>query len=165
MNQITVTVFSDLKEKTLEVLTQILQVFEAKGSRRYVRAKAQGISQAFITVKGRPDVIKGNVIEVSAFACLIEIEPRYRDYFQPGTFVPEVLLSLKGIRIRLAAKFLGFSRQNERVLLFRYFGLELKDGKMSYTQAISRETKQKFHKYISSCLRDDLKERLAAFEA
>ena len=165
MNQISVTPFSDLKERTLEVIGQILQIFEAKGSRRYVRAKAQGISQAFITVKGKAEAIKGQVVEISAFACLIEIDAMYRDYFQQGGFVPELLLALKGMRVRVAAKLLGFSKTNECILVFRYYGLELKDGKMSYAETISREVKQKLHKYISSCLRDNLKERLAAIEA
>ena len=79
--------------------------------------------------------------------------------------MPELLLSLKGIRIRLAAKLLGFSKANENILVFRYYGLELREGKMSYTKTITRESKQKFHKYISSCLRDNLKERLTAIEA
>ena len=165
LNQITITSFADLKNNSLVVIRQILEIFEAKGSRKYVKVKARGITQAFISIKASGEPVKGQVIELSAFACAILINEMYHSHFKPGMFISEVLLALKGIRIRLAARLLGFSKTNKDIYLFRYYGLEIKEGKMSYTETLSRDIRQKFHKYINSCLREEFKSKLAAIQS
>jgi hypothetical protein len=160
-NLATVTTFSDLKENTVGTLRTILQAFDARGNRKFIRVKARGTSEAFIMRKGRVDPIKGKIIDISAFAFACEIDPISHEYFQPGCLLSDILLSIKGIRIRTAAKLLGFSEKNRNIHIFRYFGTEIKDGKTVMTEKVPLETKQKLHRYISSCLKDDLKDKLA----
>ncbi len=161
-NLVSVTSFADLRTNAIEVFTKIFQAFDAKGNRKYIRVVPRDLSEAFVMVQNREEPVKGRIIDLSAAAFACEIDQRSHQYFaEPGGFFENVLLHIKGIRIRTAVKLLGFSKANTNVFIFKYYGTELKDGKISYTEKVSQEVKQKIHKYITSCLREDLKEKLA----
>lgn len=55
---------------------------------------------------------------------------------------------------------MGFSKANKNIFIFRYYGTELKDGKMTCSEKVPQQVKQKIHRYITYCLREDLKEKL-----
>jgi hypothetical protein len=160
-NLVTVTTFADLRENPVEVFKKIFQAFDARGSRKYIRVKPRDLSEAFIMLENLSDPIKAKVIDLSAAAFACEIDSLNQEYFDnPGMFVQDLLLNIKGIRIRTAAKLIGCSKENKNVLIFRYYGTELKDGKMTFSEKVPQEVKQKIHKYITSCLREDLKDKL-----
>ena len=164
-NLVTVTTFANLRENTVEVFKKIFQAFDAKGNRKYIRVKPRDLSEAFIVIPSQKDPIKGKVIDISAAAFACEIDPLHHEHFdQPGMFVHDLLLNIKGIRIRTAAQLVGYSRANKNILIFKYYGTELKDGKIVLSETVPQEVKQKIHRYITSCLREDLKEKLAAVE-
>ena len=83
------------------------------------------------------------------------------DLFKVGTIYPEVLLALKGIRVRTAARLLGFSKDNKDIFIFKYNSHKMKDNKMIIIDSVSYEAKKKFNSYIKCCLRDDMSEKLA----
>ena len=120
------------------------------------------LSEAFIMVQNRNDPVKGKIVDLSAAAFGCEIDQLNHEHFvKPGIFFHDILLHIRGVRIRTAAKLLGFSKANKNVFIFRYYGTELKDGKITYSEKVPQEVKQKIHKYITYCLREDLKEKLA----
>jgi len=161
-NLVSVTPFAELRTNPIEVFKKIFQAFDAKGSRKYIRVAPRDLSEAFIMVQNRNDPVKGKIIDLSASAFACEIDQHYHEHFvEPGSFFQNILLHIKGVRIRTAAKLLGFSEANKNVFIFRYYGTELKDGKTTYSENVPQEVKQKIHKYITSCLREDLKENLA----
>jgi hypothetical protein len=159
---VSVIPFAELKSNPIEVFKKIFQAFDAKGNRKHIRVIPRDLSEAFIMVQNRSDPVKGKIIDLSASAFACEIDQPYHEYFvEPGVFFENILLHIRGVRIRTAAKLLGFSEANKSVFIFRYFGTELKDGKMTYSEKVPQEVKQKIHMYITSCLREDLKEKLA----
>ena len=161
-NLVSVTSFADLRTNPIEVFTKIFQAFDAKGNRKYIRVVPRDLSEAFVMVRNREEPVKGRIIDLSAAAFACEIDQRSHQYFaKPGNFFQNVLLHVRGVRIRTPVKLLGFSKENKNVFIFKYYGTELKDGKRNYTERVSQEVKQKIHKYITSCLREDMKEKLA----
>ena len=163
MNQISVTPFDQLKQNTLGVLRTILQIFECRGQRQYIRVKAQGHSEALISISGRDQPIKGTIIDLSTSAFVCDVPETYHHYFEAGQYIREILLVLRGIRIRTAAKFLGYSQEKKNHFIMKFCTLSMKDGRFDYQEQIARETKQKLCNYIRTCLKTSLTERLEAF--
>jgi len=161
-NLVSVTPFAEPRTNPIEAFKKIFQAFDAKGNRKYIRVVPRDLSEAFIMVQNRSDPVKGKIIDLSASAFACEIDQLYReDFAEPGIFFRNILLHIRGVRIRTAAKLLGFSKANKNVFIFRYYGTELQDEKMTYSKKVPQEVTQKIHKYITSCLREDLKENLA----
>jgi hypothetical protein len=158
--QVPAITFASIKSNTVRVMEQILTVFDAKGLRRYVRVMARGITVAFFTVKGRDEPLRCKVVEISAQAFMCQIDDRWRHLFEAGSHIPEVQLALRGIRIRTAVQVVGFSREKKDVFILRFCGIELKDGKMEYTNKIPGEVRQKVHSYVRSCLKENLSEQM-----
>lgn len=165
MNQISVTPFDQLRQNTLGVLRTILQIFECRGQRQYIRVRAQGHSEALISISGRDQPIKGSLVDLSTSAFVCDIPEIYHHYFEAGQYIREILLVLRGIRIRTAAKFLGFSQEKKNHFIMKFCTLSVKDGRFDYEEQISRDPKQKLCNYIRTCLKDSLMERLSALAA
>jgi hypothetical protein len=165
MNQISVTPFDQLRQNTLGVLRTILQIFECRGQRQYIRVKAQGHSEALISVSGRDQPIKGSIVDLSTSAFVCDVPEIYHHYFGAGQYIREILLVLRGVRIRTAAKFLGYSQENKNHFIMKFCTLSMKDGRFDYEEQISRGPKQKLCNYIRTCLKDSLMERLSALAA
>ena len=163
-SQIPAISYSAIRTDTVKVLEQILTVFDARGMRRYVRVRARGISVAFVTVKGRSEPLRCNVTEISAYAALFEIEEEFKHYFEGGGYIPDVLLALRGIRVRAAVRVVGFSEANPGSFIVRFYGIQLEDGKMTYTERVPPEVRQKIHAYVRACLREEITEQLATVE-
>jgi hypothetical protein len=161
INNVSVISFDDLRKNTSKVLQKILLIFEAKGIRKHIRVAAQGICEAFISVKNIEKPVRGKVLELSSYAFACQIHEDFHDYFTVGSYIPEILLALRGIRIRISAKLLGFSRENKSIFIFKYCRYEIKDNKMDFSETISREAKQKIYSYIKSCLKEEITEKLA----
>lgn len=161
-NLVSVTPFAELRTNPIEVFKKIFQAFDARGNRRHIRVVPRDLSEAFIMVQNRNDPVKGKIVDLSASAFACEIDKLYHEHFlEPGIFFQNIILHIRGVRIRTAAKLLGFSEANKNVFIFKYYGTELKDGKMTYSEKVPQEVKQKIHKYITSCLREELKEKMA----
>jgi hypothetical protein len=158
--QIPAISFSNIQSNTVKVLEQILRVFDARGMRRYVRVNTRGISVAFMTLKGRKEPVRCPVHEISAVACVCEIPRDIQAHFQVGAYIPEVMLALRGIRIRTAVQIVGFSQENKDFFILKFVGIELKDGKMNYSEKTPGELRHKIHTYVRSCLKENLSEQL-----
>jgi hypothetical protein len=158
--QIPAISFSNIQTNTVKILEQILRVFDARGMRRSVRVKTRGISVAFLPVKGRNEPVRCAVHEISAVAFVCEIPRSIRAHFQVGAHIPEVMLALRGIRIRTAVQILGFSQENKDFYVFKFIGIEVKDGKMGYSEKTSGELRHKVHTYVRSCLKEELADQL-----
>ena len=162
LNQISVTSFNQLGKNALGVVRAILQVFEARGRRQYIRVRARGHSQALISVKDKDQPIKGVIKDLSTAAFVCDVPEIYHHHFEIGQYLDEVLLVLKGIRIRTAAKVLGYSRDKKNHFILKYCSLNMQDGRIQYDEQLPRERKHKLCSYIRTCLREELNELLAA---
>ena len=162
LNQISVTPFSQLKENTLAVLRTILRVFEARGQRRYIRVQAKGHSEALINVKGKEQPIKGSIKDLSTSAFICDVPEIYHHHFRVGQYLEEVLLVLRGMRIRTAVKIVGYSKNKKNEFILKYCSLNMKGGRIQYEELLGRERKQKLCGYIRSCLREELTMRLSS---
>jgi hypothetical protein len=159
--QIPTISFAALKDNSVQTLDKILTVFDARGMRRYVRVKSRGVCVAFVKLKGRSEPLRCVVSEISAYAMLCQVDPSYHHYFAVGSHLSDVMLTLRGIHIRTAVKVLGFSRENSSVFILKLCGIDIKDGKMVYTEAVPADTRRKIHTYVRSCLKEEIEEQLA----
>lgn len=152
--------FQDIKENTVAVLRKILTYFEARGTRKFVRTKTTGQSEAYFTVKNLENPLKARVMNVSSHAFLCMITKEDLPYFTPGSYFHEVLLVLKGIRLRTSVKIIGFNKDMPTVFVMKLCTAKLINSQLHYTDHIPPEIKNKMHNYIKICLKDNLNQKL-----
>jgi hypothetical protein len=152
--------FSTVEKNTLEVLQNILSIFEAKGKRAFVRVKAQGNAEVYFYMRNRKDPIITKIIDISAYAFSVEIDDINKLYFPVGSYVDDILLVLLGARIRITVKVLGFSQENPNIFIFKFCSSKIQDHKVVYIENIPNEVNQKIHNYIRKCLKRDIAKTL-----
>ncbi len=148
--------FVEIKNNTLEVMKKILGYFEAKGVRNYIRTETYGKSEIFFYNEANTNQIIGKIIDISSHAFLCDIEEKDKNKFIPGKYYNDVLLILKGIRIKTAVKLIGFSSDNKNHLIFKFVNREIVNNKILYSDKIHPELLHKVHAFIKDCLRENM---------
>jgi len=146
----------------LKAIKSIFDIFEGKGTRKHIRAKGWGLCEAFFYFKLKNDkkCLKGNVMDISSGAFSAKIELKDQIYFVPGLYINEVVLSLRGIRIPVVVKIIGFSKEDSDLFIFQMFNLKIKDKKFYYDSKLPPEKIIKIYNYIHYSLRKDIKNKL-----
>lgn len=152
--------FSEIRKNTLDVMKRILFYFEAKGKRKYIRTRTIGKSEVYFDIKDTRKHINGNIIEISAYAFSCRILSMYTHYFSIGELFYNVVLVLKGSRIRTSARLIGKSKVNPEIYVFKYQGGNVVNGKNENPAGLRNQEKEKVHKYIRFCLKMNLKKQL-----
>ncbi|MBN1695943.1 MAG: GGDEF domain-containing response regulator [Spirochaetales bacterium] len=157
---IAVIKFSDIQQDTLSVLKKILFYFEARGKRGYVRVEAIEDSIALFTIESERDTIKAKILNISeqAFACQFRKSDIH--HIMQGRYFPKVLLRLKGIMVSIAAKAVTSKKDNPQLWVMHICSAIYVNNKVSYTTELSKETKDKIHRYIRLCLKENIKTKL-----
>jgi len=153
--------FGTLKSNALGVMRNILTFFEAKGKRSYIRTKTYGIAEAYFYVKSREEPITAKITDISAYACSCEIDLTNKFFFEVDIYFSEILFVLGGIRVRTAAKVLGFSKLTPNIYILKFCTAKIDGGKIIYEESITPEISRKLHDYIRKCLKDELSEKFA----
>lgn len=151
--------FSEIKKSPLQIMKKILIFFEARGKRAYVKTKAYGLSEVYFYIKNTNQPITGKIISISAYAFSCEIDEMYKAYFETGAYFNEVLLVLKGMRIKTALKIIGFSKDNPNLYMMKFCSTKIEGKKLNYTESISRDINHKIHDYIRVCLKENIIEK------
>lgn len=152
--------FSDLQQDTLAVLKKILIYFEAKGRRGYVRVDTVDDSMAFFTIEGERKVIKARILTISEqiFTCYFTKQDIH--YIMAGRYFYKVLLRLKGIVVQISAKAIAPNKLDRFLWIMQICSSLIKNKKISYTKELSKEIKDKLHRYIRFCLKESIKQKL-----
>jgi hypothetical protein len=153
--------FSDLRENTLTVLKRILLIFEARGKRKHIRTKTFGISEAFFCIPNLREPIRGRISYISSQAFFCELDPMYKLYFRSGSFFQEVVLILKGMKVKVSAKLVGFTEGSTPVYLFKLYTSKVVNNQVLLSSQLAKEIKNKIYNFIKSCLTDGIKEKLS----
>lgn len=162
---ISVIDFNEIKRNTVLVLRQILTFFEAKGKRAYIRTKTYGESKSYFYLKNRDEPIVTAIHDISAVAFSSTIPEEYQYFFGRGEYLEEVVLVLKGLRIRTAVKVMGFSKVQKGFFVFKLCSTKIQNNKLTMIDELSLENKRKVHEYIKKCLRSRLLEKMKGIEA
>ncbi|MCG8570609.1 MAG: hypothetical protein MJB14_10760, partial [Spirochaetes bacterium] len=163
-NSVALINISELKKDTLGVLKKILMFFEAKGKRAFIRVKTFGENQAYFYMKGKEEPIIGKVLNISAFAFLCEIQEIYKDFFDINMYVDEVVLVLRGMRIKCSVKVMGFNKDHNQLFIFKFCQSKFENDKMVYIESNNPENNRKLHEYIRKCLKMELTEKFEAMD-
>jgi hypothetical protein len=153
--------FCDIETSPLDVMKRILFFFEARGKREFIRVKPGRMTEAYFTLKD--DQIQSKVIDLSvrAFACTV---PKMEiQNFKPGTRFMEVILVLKGIRIKTSAIVIGFSKDSPEIIVCKLQDVGMQNDKIVFLNNIPPETKRKIHEFIRKTLADGLNEKLSQY--
>jgi hypothetical protein len=150
-----------LASNALETIRKILLYFEAREKRKFVRARAVGVCQALFKFKNLQDAIKGELAEISihAFSCRVEVNDKV--FFNAGEYVPEVTILLRGKRLRVAARCMGFDRAAPETAVFIICFPSTEGGKLEYHQQLPKDVRNSIYEYIELFLREDIKRQLA----
>jgi diguanylate cyclase (GGDEF)-like protein len=157
---IAVIKFSDIQADTVSVLKKILIYFEAKGRRGYVRVEACDDSSAFINLDSEHLVIKARIHTISEqfFTCYFEKKDLH--HLVQGRYFTKVLLRLKGTVVQISTKILTTKKDDPRYCVMQICSALYKNKRITYTSSLKKETKDKIHRYIRYCLKENLKKRL-----
>jgi hypothetical protein len=153
-----------LKSNTLETLKKILLYFEAREKRKFVRAHAIGISQVLFKMKNLQEAIKADLLEISIRAFTVKVLPEDKPIFVAGHFIQDVTLLLRGKRLRISARFMGFDRQSPETGIFLIYFPNIEAGKLEYHQQLPKEVRNSLYEFIQVALRDHIKHELAKME-
>ncbi|RPJ07422.1 MAG: hypothetical protein EHM28_07185 [Spirochaetaceae bacterium] len=152
-----------LKSKPLDTLKKVLVYFDAREKRAFVKARAMGICQVFFTMKNLMEPVKAEIVDISVYAFTCKLEEQDKVFFSHKEYIPEVTLILRGRRIRVSARLMGFDRQNPDVGIFLIYCTTVENGQMEFHQKLNNDVKNPLYEYIESYLREDLKRRLGEF--
>jgi hypothetical protein len=153
--------YSELVDNTLDVIKKVLTYFEAKGKRNYIRAKALSGTDAYFSVKTMDEPIKATITDISIEAFSCTISSSLKPHFQVGEIFFKILLVLKGIRVRVSAKVMGFSRENPELYIFKFLLPRMSNGKISFIEMLPKEEHEKIHNYIRIVLKENIETELA----
>nr|HPO50404.1 hypothetical protein [Spirochaetota bacterium] len=159
-HNVSVIDFNELKNNALFVMKNILTFFEARGKRLFIRIKTSGMAEAYFYMASRENPIIAKIIDVSAFACSVEIDELDKSYFQVGDYFNEILFVLGGLRVRTAAKVMGFSKDNNNIHLLKFCTAKMKNDKIIFEENVTPEINRKLHDYIRKRLKDQINEEL-----
>jgi hypothetical protein len=150
-----------LQTNTLETLKKILLYFEAREKRKFVRASALGICQAFFKMKNLTSPIKGNIVEISiqAFSCQIEASDKL--FFTHNDVIGDVTIVLRGKRIRISARFMGFDQSMQNVAVFVIYIPQAAGTELDYHHDLPQKVRNTIYEYIQTFLKEDIKQQLA----
>ncbi|HOV14185.1 MAG TPA: hypothetical protein PK771_07870 [Spirochaetota bacterium] len=162
-HSVSVIDYGDIKNNTLAVMKNILTFFEARGKRLFIRTKSYGIAEAYFYIKSKDNPMTAKITDISAFACSVNIEDVDRLYFQVGDYFNEILFVLGGIRVRTAAKIMGFSKDNKNIFLLKFCTAKMNNGKLIFEETVTPEINRKLHDYIRKCLKDQITSELEEF--
>jgi hypothetical protein len=160
MRNVPVIRFSELVENTLDVMKKVLIYFDAKGKRHHIRARSLGGTDAYFTLKNITDPIKAKIIDISVDAFSCDMEPGYKSFFEKGVIHHTVLLVLRGIRVRVAARVVGYSVENPNLFILKYVNPQMVNGMMEYGNELDKSEQEKIHTYIRQYLNDYLEDEL-----
>ncbi|MBN1411630.1 MAG: diguanylate cyclase [Spirochaetales bacterium] len=151
--------FADIQENTLLVLKKILLFFEAKGKRGNIRVKASRDCDALFNF-GQNTIIKAAVIEVSISSFTCRIEDKNRMVFHEGAVFDNIMLVLKGIRLQVAGKLLGFDKSDPYVAIIQILSAISENHETHYVAHLPESLKNKLHNYIKMALKDEIQTKL-----
>ena len=156
--------FKEIKKDPVNVLKKILFIFEAKGRRAHIRVNTIGENIAYFYMRGKDEPITGKIVEisVSAFACKLDL--LYKEYFDKGSLINEVVLVLRGMRIKSTVKVIGFSQESPDLFIFKFCQTKFTNDQMSVLPKCSPQNSRKIHEYIQKCLRIELQEKLKSMD-
>jgi hypothetical protein len=164
INNVSTIELSQIKKDPVSVLKNILTYFEARGKRLFIRTKTYGTCEAYFYFKNREAPILGKITDISAYAFSCELDEMNKLYFEVGAYLPEILYVLGGVRIRTAAKVLGFNKDKNNEYILKYCTAKMTSDKLIYEEKIAGEIKQKLHDYIRKCLKDSLTQKFNAID-
>jgi hypothetical protein len=152
--------FSELVDNTLEVMKKILTYFEAKGTRSHIRAKSLGGTEAFFSIKSLNEPVKGTIVDISVDAFSCEIDSAFKPHFAKDVVHDKILLVLRGIRVRVAARVIGFSKENSNLFIFKFVHPQMINDQMNLKNELNKEEQEKIFAYIRQYLKDSIEAEL-----
>ncbi|MBN1523279.1 MAG: hypothetical protein JW904_02245 [Spirochaetales bacterium] len=149
-----------LKSKPVETLKKVLLYFDAREKRAYVRARALGVCQAFFTIKNLSDPLKADIIDISVYAFTCKIRQDEKLFFSHKEYIQEVTLLLRGRRIRISARLMGFDKANPDIAIFLICSTKIVKNQLEYHQVLPSDVKHVLYDYIEYYLKEDIKLQL-----
>jgi hypothetical protein len=119
-----------------KIILKTLEANDARGRRRYVRARCAGFSKATFNVSIKDSLMPGVVLDISAAGMAFQFDSIFN--LTPGT------LRMKGALCRLSGTFVGTVRGEE--------GRNL----LMFQAPLPEETTDKIHKFIYQALQEEM---------
>ncbi len=151
--------FSEAANNALEVLNKIFNMFDTKGKRSFIKVKTFGTAEAFFNFKNKGEPIICNILDVSANAFSVKVDPVYSYLFEVNSYIENVTVVLQGVRIRVAVKVIGYNSEKTNIYFLKFCSERVQDNKSVFVDTISTEAKIKIHSYIKKCLKHEISEK------
>lgn len=152
--------FSTVKNKTMDVLNKIFLIYKTKNRRSFIRVRTFGTAEAYFVFKSKGEPIICKIIDISAYAFSIEIDPVYSNLFEVNSYIENITIVLQGVRVKVTAKVLGFNSENRNIYILKFCSARVQDNKSVYVDTLQSDIKIKIHSYIKRCLNHQITEKL-----
>ncbi|HBD95894.1 MAG: hypothetical protein A2015_12340 [Spirochaetes bacterium GWF1_31_7] len=153
-NNISTIEFSSVQKDSISIMKNILTMFEARGKRAFIRTKVVGDCKAYFYLKNKNEPLVAQISDISATAFSCNLSEEIKFYFTKGDFIDDVTLVLRGLRIKVTAKVIGFSSENPNFFIFKICNYRIQDNKIIYEEKATSENVRKIHEYIRKCLQE-----------
>lgn len=137
-----------LKESARILLT-VLEVNEARGKRRYVRAPIPENAKVTFNIKTGRELVKGRIRDISAagMACTFDRD----DSVSQTDAIDDLQLNLRGVHVRVGGKIAGSRKTDNGTVYVVLF------------ESLDSEIRGKLHAFIHATLQARMETRIAAF--
>jgi hypothetical protein len=133
-----------------KIILKTLEANDARGRRRYVRARCADSSKATFNVSIKDSLMQGVVLDISAAGMAFQFDSIFN--LTPGTPLTDIQLRMKGALCRLSGTFVGTVRGEE--------GRNL----CMFQTPLPEETTSKIHKFIYQALQEEMTEFMRSKE-
>jgi hypothetical protein len=127
-----------------KIILKTLEANDARGRRRYVRARCAGSSKATFNVSIKDSLMQGVVLDISAAGMAFQFDSIFN--LTPGTPLTDIQLRMKGALCRLSGTFVGTVRG------------EAGRNLCMFQAPLPEETTAKIHKFIYQALQEEMTE-------
>lgn len=159
-NNISTIEIAHIQKDTIGIMKNILMMFEARGKRAFIRTKVIGDCKSYFYLKNKNEPVVSEVVDVSANAYSCKIPDELKFYFTKGDYIDDVTLVLRGLRIKITAKVIGFSTEEPNLFVFKICNYKIVDSRVVYEEKATQDNVRKIHEYIRKCLQEIVIDKL-----
>lgn len=125
-----------------KIILKTLEANEARGRRRYVRARCSDGKRASLNVKVGKNVCSGSILDISAAGMTFDLDTPVK--LKPQTILEDIQLRLKGTLCRLTGIYLGTAQGT--------VGNHL----LMFALPVEEDITQKIHRFIFQSLQEEM---------
>jgi hypothetical protein len=131
---------------TAKLMLRLLERFEARGRRKYVRARCADAMTVTFNVRTGESLQKGRVLDISVAGMTCEFEGTVT--LAPNTYLQNILITAKDLRCSVSGTVLGTAHDKDNIYV------------IIFDKSVSSTDEEKLHQITGACLQASITKQL-----